>query len=192
MKWKMAENSLFAVLLRSPWWISAAIAIGIVVLAQALLPADYRIAGSFGALPFAAIALWAAYKRLQAPSAGRVDKTLEALRSMQWPAFASALEAAWERNGYAVTRGGDGVDFQLAKDGRVTIVVAKRWKAARTGVEPLRDLARAKEAREAHEAAWVTIGELTDQARSFAADRRIRVLAGPELARLLPDAHRAR
>ena len=50
MKWKMAENSLFAVLLRSPWWISGAVALGLGGLAFMLpCPPDYRFAGAFGA-----------------------------------------------------------------------------------------------------------------------------------------------
>jgi restriction system protein len=192
MKWKMAENSLFAVLLRSQWWISAGVAVGIVGIAHAFLPADYRLAGSFGALPFAGIALWNVARRLRAPSGARVDRTLDAVRAMPWSEFGATLEAAWQRDGYAVTRTGGATDFELAKDGRVVVVAAKRWKVARTGVEPLRDLARAKAAREAHEAVWVTAGELTDQARAFAAGERMRVLAGADLARLLPDAGRRR
>ena len=32
MKWEMNEKSLFAVLLRSPWWVSGAIAVATIVL----------------------------------------------------------------------------------------------------------------------------------------------------------------
>jgi restriction system protein len=49
LKIRMAKNSLFAVLLRSPWWISAAIAVVLAVLALALLPADYRVVGAVSA-----------------------------------------------------------------------------------------------------------------------------------------------
>ena len=38
MKFEMAKNSLFAVLLRSQWWISFAIAAGIVALVKAIMP----------------------------------------------------------------------------------------------------------------------------------------------------------
>lgn len=190
MKWKMAENSLFAVLLRSPWWVSAAIAAVVAAIAWALLPAEYRIAGAFGALPFVAIALWTLFKRLQAPSASRVARTLAAVRTMPWPEFAATLEAAWQRDGYTVTRTQGPADFELVKDTRRTVVAAKRWKAARTGIEPLRELAKAREAREAGVAVWVTAGELTEQARAFAAGERIRILTGDEFARLLPDAGR--
>ena len=33
---KMHQNSLFAVLLRSPWWVSALVALGLVLVAQEL------------------------------------------------------------------------------------------------------------------------------------------------------------
>lgn len=192
MKWKMAENSLFAVLLRSPWWISAAVAVGVGGLAYALLPNDYRVAGAAGSLPFAVIAVMAAVRQLRAPSAGRIDRTLEHVRALSWNEFAAALEAAWQRDGYRVTRGQGVVDFELAKDGRIALVSAKRWKAARTGVDPLRELAKALDARDTGEAVWVTAGELTEQARAFGAERRMRILAGADLARLLPEAGRKR
>jgi restriction system protein len=190
MKWKMAENSLFAVLLRSSWWVSAAIATVVIGIAYTLLPADYRIAGSFGALPFVAIAAWAAWKRLQAPSGARVARTLEAVRAMSWPEFSTALEAAWQRDGFTVTRLQGAADFALEKETRVTLVAAKRWKAVRTGIEPLRELAKALEVREAGTAAWVTAGELSEQARAFGASQGIRIVAGADLARMLPDAGR--
>jgi restriction system protein len=190
MKWKMAENSLFAVLLRSQWWVSAAIAVAAGGLAYALLPADFKIAGAFGALPFVAIALWAAYKQVQAPSAGRVERTLNAVRAMAWPEFAAALEAAWQREGYTVARARPPADYELEKATRLTLVAAKRWKAVRTGIEPLRELAKARDARGAGGAVWVTAGDLTEQARAFAASERIRIVAGTDLAYLLPAAGR--
>ena len=39
MKLRMAENSLFAILLRQRWWVSASIALAIGLVAAALLPA---------------------------------------------------------------------------------------------------------------------------------------------------------
>ena len=62
----------------------------------------------------------------------------------------------------------------------------KRWKAARTGVEPLRDLDAARGERGAHECIYVATGEFTDGARTFAGDKKIRVLHTAELAKLLP------
>jgi len=48
MKFQMAKNSLFAVLLRSPWWISIAVAAGIFALAKMLLPFRLGAGGVVG------------------------------------------------------------------------------------------------------------------------------------------------
>ena len=71
------------------------------------------------------------------------------------------------------------------------MVACKRWKAARTGVDPLRDLYDAKRVREAHECIYVATGEITDGARAFALESNIRVIHGAELAKLLPRVRRA-
>ena len=57
---KMAENSLFAILLRNPWWVSFGI-VGVFVLGStALLPKDYVAVGIMGAFPFLVIGSMAA------------------------------------------------------------------------------------------------------------------------------------
>ena len=189
MQWKMAEHSLFAILLRSPWWISAAIAGGLTTIAMALLREEWRIYGVFVALPFIVIAFIALGRQLKAPSSRRVAATLEAVRAMHWSDFSAALEHGFRRDGYDVSRiPGPAADFEIAKAGRRAVVSGKRWKVARTGVEPLRELDGAKDRRDAHESIYVVAGELTDQARAFAAQKRIRLIGGAELAKLVPDA----
>jgi restriction system protein len=188
MKLKMSSNSLFAVLLRSPWWVSIAIAAGLYAVAALWLPVQLpRFYALFVALPFTVIGVYTAWKQLRAPSAARVVGTLEALRAMSWDEFSGALEDAFRRDGYAVSRpGGAQADFELSKAGRVSLVGCKRWKVARTGIEPLRELDAARRAREAHECIYITAGEVTDNARAFAAEAKIRILHGAELVKLLP------
>lgn len=184
MKFRMHENSLFAILLRSPWWISIAIAGGIAAVVALLVPATLAVAA---ALPFLVIGTIAAWRQLRAPSAARLERTLEAVRAMSWGDFAGALEDAFRRDGYAVSRlQGAAADFEMTKSGRTSLVGCKRWKAARTGVEPLRDLDAARRERDAHECIYVATGEFTDGARTFATDRNIRILHVAELAKLLP------
>ncbi|HYT47009.1 MAG TPA: restriction endonuclease [Burkholderiales bacterium] len=65
------------------------------------------------------------------------------------------------------------------------LVACKRWKAVRTGVEPLREFHAAAAQREAHERIYIAAGEVTDNARAFAAEKSIRLLQGEELAALL-------
>jgi restriction system protein len=52
----MAKNSLFAILLHSPWWISVAIAGGIGVVARVMLPEANVVYGAFVATPLLVIA----------------------------------------------------------------------------------------------------------------------------------------
>jgi restriction system protein len=185
------KNSLFAVLLRSPWWISLAVAVGLFALARALLPEAFAPYAIFVALPFFGIATWAGIQQLRAPSAAKIAAALEALRAQSWDEFAKTVEAGFRRDGYTVARiSAAGADFELTKGPRVSLVACKRWKAARTGVEPLRELAAAREAREAHEGIYVALGEVSDTARAFAAERRIRLLQDAELAALLGNAKR--
>ena len=182
MKWRMNEKSLFAVLLRSSWWISLLVAAVMFMLVRLVLEWG---AALFAALPFLVIAAMAGWRQLRTPSGERLAAALEALRTLNWEAFSELLEEAWRRDGYAVERlGGSQADFELVKDGRKSLVACKRWKAARTGVEPLRELKAAGEAREAGECVYVLAGELSEQARGFATQNRIRLVEGAELVQL--------
>lgn len=185
----MHENSLFAILWRSPWWISGALALALIAVAKILLPGSYAPYGVFVALPFAVIALAAAWKQSRRPSAARVAETLAALRALASDDFSAAVEEAFRRDGYVVTRlTGAGADFELTKAGRVALVGAKRWKAARTGVEPLRDLHATARARTAQECIYIAAGEFSENARAYAAKNNIRLVQGAELATLLARA----
>lgn len=179
----MNENSLFAMLLRSPWWVSALVAVAMIGLLRLLIPDIYAVAA---ALPFVVIALHVAWKALHAPSGKRIAGTLERLRALPWDEFAAAIGKAYEREGYEVRRIGDArADFALARNGYTTLVSCKRWKATRTGSEPLRDLDAARSAHDARDCVYVAAGEVTAQARTFAAERNVRLIDGAELARLL-------
>ena len=188
MKFQMAENSLFAILLRKPWWVSIATAAALVALARFVLPPQWFIFGATLALPFIGIGAVTGWRQLQKPIGARVAGTLEAVRAMAWPEFATTIETAWRRDGSSIERIDDpAADFEVANGWRRGIVACKRWKAGRTGVEPLRELHAARERREVHDCIYVSTGEFTDQALKFAADNRINLMRGPELAILLPE-----
>jgi restriction system protein len=129
----------------------------------------------------------AGWKQLRAPSAAQIDATLESLRTLSWEELSAALEEAYRRDGYSVNRLNiAGADLELTKSGRVSLVACKRWKVARAGIEPLRDLDAARKAREAPECIYVAAGEITENALAFATEKNIRLLHGAELAKLLP------
>jgi len=186
LKFQMAKNSLFAVLLRSPWWVSIAIAAVLALLAAALLPTTYKAVGAVSALPFVVIGAIAARRQWRLPSAARAAQILQNVSKMAWPEFSAQLEDAFRREGYVVQRGsGAVVDFELVRQGRRTLVSARRWKSARIGLEALRALQAAREAADASEALFVCLGELTDNARPYAAEHRITVWQADDVARVL-------
>jgi len=187
MKLKMHQNSIFAILMRAPWWVSGGIAAALFAAAQAILPTEYAVYAFFVSLPFSVIAAYVLWKQLRAPSEAKVAGKLEALRALPAQAFSAALEEAFRRDGYTVKRiARNGADLELAKAGRVTLVGCRRWKVARTGIEPLRELDAARLAHEAHEAIYFAAGEVTDTARAFATDRKIRLVDAAGLAQLVP------
>jgi restriction system protein len=186
VKLRMAENSLFATLLRSPWWLSIGLAVGIALVARIVLPDRYAVVGALTGLPFAVIGAIVAWKQLRSPGTARVASTLEAIGAMSWSEFSSAIEGAFRRDGYTVTPlGGSPADYEISKGGRTSLVSCKRWKAATIGVESLRALHAVKEARDSQEGIYVAVGGITDSARTFASEKRIRVVQGAELAQML-------
>ena len=94
MKFKMAPNSGFAILLRSPWWVSFAIAAVIVLLCGALLPAHLAPFAAVGALPVAVIGCIAGWRQWRAPSAARVAAMHAQLQTWPWHSLARLSRSA--------------------------------------------------------------------------------------------------
>ncbi|MFA4914558.1 MAG: restriction endonuclease [Burkholderiaceae bacterium] len=191
MNFKPRPNSIFATLARKPWWISALIAVGIAAFALLALPPVIAPAGVCAAVPFVVIAGISAWKRRKLPSEAAIESTVAAVTRMSWVTFADVLTAAFVRDGSAVEPIADKrADLVLTRSGRVAVVSARRWKVARTGVEPLKELLAVRQARDAHESIYVTVGEISDPARAFARQHDIQFMAGSELARLMPELRR--
>jgi restriction system protein len=192
MKLKMAENSLFAILLRSPWWISMLVAGGFAVVSIALLPADWRVLGALSGFPFIVISVMAARRQWGQPSAAQVQRTSETLAALPWPAFETLLTRGFEREGYEVKPlpGGRGADLELVRSGRRTLVAARRWKSARIGVEALKPLQAARDAAEADAAIFIGLGEPSEQARPYAAANGLQIWQAAELAKIAAAAER--
>jgi restriction system protein len=183
VKLKMPRNSLFAVLLRAPWWVSLAIAAGLSLVLAALLPDDYRVVGALSTFPFVVIGALAAWRQAKLPSAAEVARTQEAVVAMSWSAFSARLEEAFRHDGFEVRPGTLApVDFELQRQGRRMLVSARRWKSAQTGAEPLRALQAARQAADASDALLICLGGLTENARPYASQHGIQVWQAAELA----------
>lgn len=186
MKFKMAENSLFAILLRSRWWISFTVGAAWALLAAALVPQPYKIVAILGSLPFWALGFVAFVRQYDQPTPEQQRALLALAAQDNWGSFSNHLERAWKVEGYEVARAkGDAADFVLSRQGKTTLVLAKRWKAATHGVEPLRALHQAMLAQEHDVCAYVCLGALQDTAQRFADEQHIAILNGQNLAILL-------
>jgi restriction system protein len=185
MKLRMAQNSLFAVLLRSPWWISFVVAAGVVALTQALVPAPYKNLASLGCFPFVVIGCIAFGKQWRMPSAKQSEVLLAQAREMAWPAFEAALRRGWERDGRVVVAATGGADLQLEGKGGPVLVSARRWKAARVGEDAIQALAKAMRAQEIGRGAYVTLGEPSPQAVRLAASEGIEIVGPAKVVHLL-------
>ncbi len=182
----MAKNSLFAVLLRSPWWISLLLAAAVGLVSVALLPEQFKIVGALSGFPFLVIAVMAVVKQWHKPSAARVAQVQQVVAGLAWPAFAGLLEQAFQRDGYSVQRTKDGAcDFLLERQGRRMLVSARRWKSAQTGLETLRALQAARQQADVADALIIGLGALSESAVPFAAQHQIAVWQAPEIAQAL-------
>ncbi len=177
----MNKQSLFGILSRSPWWLSLVIAVALFAGLASFLP---PLVAASAALPFVAIAIYAGWKQSSVPSDKATEKLLQDVRDSSWEQFSERLSEAFRREGYEVSRT-EGADWLLKKGGRRTLATCRRWKVGQTGVGPLKDLVQAREKLEADECLYVSAGVFTPQAETFAAEHRVRLLSGRELARMV-------
>jgi restriction system protein len=197
---KMAQNSLFAILLRKPWWVSIALVGVIALAARALVPQPYTVFGMMGGFPFLVIGVIAAWRQWQAPNPEHMAQALQKAGAMSWQDFSAVIEQAFGRQGYAVARlsaGGGGksnhpgsgpagaADFRLEKRGQITLLSCKRWKAASQGVEPLRDLAALGEAQAADRCIFISLSLPTDKAQRFARENGVQLICDADLAKII-------
>jgi len=194
LKFRPPPNSLFAVLLRSPWWASFLIAVVLGLVAAALLPEAWRVVGALSGFPFIVIAAIAAQRQWRLPSAARVQQTQAAVSAMAWPAFLALLTDALRRSGIEVqpAPASAAFDFVMQHQGQRTLVSARRWKSARLGVEPLRALQAARQAdtttADVPRAVCICLGGFSDTAADHARAHGITLWQADELALALRGA----
>lgn len=177
-------RTLFSLLIKQPWWISALVGAGLFGIAQLVFPP----VAPFVALPFIAIALYVGYRQLRTVSPGKVEVRLQAVRELSWDQFSAIITAAYQREGYAVAPANKSAfDFTLTKQGRVTLLQCRRWKVKQLGAAPLEELALAVSREDAHNAICIGAGGFTPQAREFVAAKPISLVHGIDLAALTGD-----
>jgi restriction system protein len=185
----MAEKSLFATLLRSPWWVSFVVMLALALVAGALLPDAYKTAGMLGAFPFFVIGIMAFWRQRHALSADRIAQLSERARQMAWPEFSAVVKTALRQQGFEVRQAPSGpADFEIEKNGRITLVSAKRWKAAAVGADHLHALLSAVDSQSAYSCSCMSLGVFSQAAVELARQSPMQLLGPADIARLLHDA----
>ena len=179
----MLKNSLFAVLLRSPWWYSVLIGVFFVLISAAIANGQYIILGVFTSLPFFGIATYSGYKQAQLPSQKRVIEVAEQVQKMRPIQIAEKIaepyvEARFDSEAFK----GQAANLMLVRGNRTILVNTKRFKAANTGIDPLEKMVAEGEKAEATEYLFVALGVISDAARKYASQNDISILQAPELA----------
>jgi len=183
MAFKLPKNSLFAMLLRSSWWISFAIAGALSLIAMALLPEAYRAVGALSSFPFVVIGVIALRRQWSLPGSQEVARTAEILSTLNWQSFAPLAQASLEETGRVVrTYQGAGAEFVIHDNGGCRLVSARRWKSARLGVEPLRELIGAFDTAGARGGIIICLGDITEPARKLAQSSAVDIWGAAELA----------
>jgi restriction system protein len=188
MKFKISEKSLFATLLRSPWWVSLLVMLLIALIAGALLPEAYKALGTLSAFPFLVIAIMAAWRQRNLMSKDQISELIDQARSMGWRDFSAAVESSFQKQGFKVTRLHEGAaDFQMEKHGQITLVSAKRWKAASFGAEQLRELLLACKNEQASSCQCMCLGIFSPAARDLARQNATQLLGPADIAQLISN-----
>ena len=184
MAFKMAERSLFAVLLRSPWWYSALAACASIAISMVVARGQYLIFGVAVAIPFLVIATIAAFRQFQRPSKKRVLEVEEQARQMRPRAIADKIAESYVNERYrAIPSNSKAADLQLTRGSHTILVSCKRFKAATTGIEPLKQLVAAGQNVDATDYLLVAFGDISASAGDFANKNRIEIIQAESLAK---------
>jgi len=183
MAFKMAKGSLFAILLRSTWWYSVVIGLIIFAACLAITDAKYLILSFTAGLPFFAIGSYAGFKQFQQPSTKQVLKVTEQAKKIQAAGVAQKIAANYIKRGYAAnTFKGNGADLELVRGHQKLLICSKRFKAANTGIAPLKTLVAEGNKIDATGYLYVALGEVTDTARDYAQQNSIELVEASRLA----------
>lgn len=183
MALKMAENSLFAILLRSSWLYSVLIGLFLIVISTLIVGGKYLFLGVSCAVPFFCVAGYAAYKQSQLPSPKRMEEVAAQARKMTAIQVADKIADNYKNERFEVEKfKGNAAELELSRGYRRLLLCSKRFKAANTGIEPLKQLVAAGENVEATAYLYVALGEVSATARDYAKEHDIELIRADSLA----------
>lgn len=122
-----------------------------------------------------------------------IQKQQKPTDEMSWQQFELLVGEAFRIAGYRVIDGGDtgadgGVDVHLSKDGNKYFVQCKHWKSRKVGVAVVRELYGVIASAGAKGGFVVTSGDFTEEARTFAKGKRLGLINGGKLDKMIRSA----
>lgn len=139
--------------------------------------------------PFAFLRSFSIKQRYQATS------TKDDLNGLNWIQFEGLLGEYYRQQGYQVKQNfhqqpDGGVDIELTKFGKVSLVQCKHWKARKVGVKVIREMYGVLLDRRVEKMIVATSGELTLDAQRFAQRKDIKLINDIQLISMLEQAKR--
>jgi restriction system protein len=174
------KRTLFSILAEMPWWFSLLIA-GLIYTIGALFN---PLIGAAAAFPFVLVAAYVAYLRIKRGPTADFPVMIKALRSASPEDMRDMLAEAFKRQRFEVTNGKDG-DLELQRNGYVTLVRFRRWRAQSTNPHAIQELLAAMKARQADHAMYITAGAVPEATQAAADAASITLLDGVALANLV-------
>jgi restriction system protein len=185
-----------------PWWVGVVIAAIIYVFLKWVFPlaagsneflaqlaATAQSSAGLLALIFLALAglsLFLAYRRRRVLD---LETSLATLRALPRRRFEQFAAEAFQYQGYAVSETGSagdcGIDFILRRENEKVLLQCRRWRSETIDIAPVRELYDVMAAEQASGCAFLTTGGYSSDALRFAAGKPVRLIAGPELEKML-------
>ena len=117
---------------------------------------------------------------------------IDSIRELHWKDFEYLVGEAFRRQGYSVidnpNAGADGgIDLRLKQNGNLYLVQCKNWKVFKVGVKEIRELFGLVKAENATGGIFVTAGEYTKEAKSFADGKSLDLINGSQLQQMIQE-----
>lgn len=185
-----------------PWWSGLALGAAlyallkwivppiVVILSPALSPAAAAVGASAALVALLSVAcflLWMLHEHRKRRILDR-QMSLAALRALPRERFERFLAEAFRREGYVVSQSEHcerAADLMLTRGNENIIVQYRRWRGDLDDATPLRELYAAMRAAGSSGCAMAITGEYGSDVIAFAAGKPVRLIAGPELERML-------
>lgn len=197
------ESGLLHELMKFPWWASVILAAVVYAAMSWVMPAFVESRSLFTPLASFLISMApaAAFVLLLAAGVsaffqyrkGRLPERKTGPGSVaeaSWRQFLSQVSEAFRRKGFMVLDNPEGgpdgvVDIWLRKNGEVSFVQCKYWKARSVGVKAVSDLYSVMTAESVKHGIIVTHGGFTTEARKFAKASSIELIDGHQLTPMI-------